>query len=224
MSGIERADTTYAVNYKLNSSSEQGLFTLQKYSQQVLPTNPVTPTAALANYLVTYQASYTGGNYSGAVDNFMNSQGGFVYTGNCKSDFGGVTCPLSTGDNLSNLHITAQSDFVPTPAPTPGPTPVKTNSGMFVAEYGNWVSGTIYQPFWSNDVNAMVYPEVNDNGQTYAACWAIDPTNKSISPSQSYQKDSQGVWRKFDNNQAANVCDVQAAKAQVMSATAVRFW
>ena len=75
------AYTTYAVNYKLSSTSEQGLLTLQKNTQQILQVTPVTPSQAIADYLINYQAQYIRGVYSGAVDNFINQNGGFTYTG-----------------------------------------------------------------------------------------------------------------------------------------------
>lgn len=218
------AYTTYAVNYKLNATSEQGLITLQKNSSQVLQSTPVTSSPALAHYVISYQANYNGGSYVGVLDNFINSQGGYNLSGACSADVGGVTCKLSNSDNLQQLNITAQSDFVPAPAPAPTPTPVKTTSGMYIADYGNWVSGTLYNPFWSNDVSAQVYPEVTDNGQTYVACYGIDASIKDQSPSQVYQKQNWGPWLPFNNGQAQNVCDAQAAKAKSVSRTAVKFW
>ena len=223
-SGCNNLDayTAYAVNYKLNVTSEQGLFTLQKYSYQVLQSTPVTSSSALAHYVISYQANYNGGSYVGVLDNFINSQGGYNLSGACSADNGGVTCKLSTGDNLQQLNITAQSDFVPAPAPTS--TPVKTTSGMYIADYGNWVSGTLYNPFWSNDVNAQVYPEVTDNGQTYVACYGIDASIKDLSPSQVYQKQNWGPWIPFNNGQAQNACDAPAVKSRAMARTAVKFW
>ena len=123
------AYTTYAVNYKLNATSEQGLITLQKNSSQVLQSTPVTSSAALAHYVISYQANYAGGVYLGVLDNFINSQGGYNLSGACSADVGGVTCKLSNSDNLQQLNITAQSDFVPAPAPAPTAPPTNVPTG-----------------------------------------------------------------------------------------------
>lgn len=220
------AYTNYEINYKLNATAEQRLASLKKDSYQVLQATATVPSSALANFKVQYQAYIGSSTYaSGSFDNFLNSQNQVAAAGNCRADGGaGITCPLSGSDNLTKVDIVAVSDFVPAPAPAPTPAPTKTTSGMYVAEYGNWVSGTLYNPFWSNEVNAQVYPEVNDNGQTYVACYGIDDSIKNLSPSQVYQKQNWGPWIPFSNGQAQNVCDASAMKSRAVAGTAMKFW
>ncbi|AUR52533.1 hypothetical protein [Aquella oligotrophica] len=220
------AYTNYEINYKLNATAEQRLASMKKDSYQVLQATASTSSSALANYKVQYTA-YIGStaNYSGSFDNFLNSQNQVVAGGFCRADGGaGITCQLSSYDNLTKVDIVAVSDFKPAPAPAPTPTPVKTTSGMYIADYGNWVSGTLYTTFWSNDVNAQVYPEVTDNGQTYVACYGIDSSIKDQSPSQVYQKQNWGPWIPFNNGQAQNVCDAPALKSRAVAGTAMKFW
>jgi len=220
------AYTNYEINYKLNATAEQRLASMKKDSYQVLQATATTPSSALANYKVLYKAYINSSIYAGgSFYNFLTSSNQVAADGNCQSDGGaGITCKLSDYDNLTKVEIVAVSDYVPAPAPAPTPTPIKTTSGMYIAEYGNWVGGTLYMPFWSNDVNDQVYPEVTDNGQTYVACFGIDASIKDLSPYQVYQKQNWGPWIPFTNGQAQNVCDASAVKSRAMARTAMKLW
>lgn len=211
------AYTVYAVNYKL-STSEQGLFTLQKASYQVLQTTPVSPTPVLANYMINYQATSDVNSYTGSVNNFSGAT-----SGSCFSDTGGVTCRLSDGDNLQQLNITASSNFTPAPTPAPATDPIKTASGIYVSANSEWESGTLYTPTWDNSVNAEVYPEVSYNSQSYIACSTINSSIENLTPAQVFAQQSWGPWLPFNNNQTKNPCTQAIAKAAT-SGTRVKFW
>lgn len=97
------AYTAYQVTYP-GKWADQGLFTLQKYSYQVLQITPVQSNPALTEFLVDYQATGSN-NYAGTIRSFQNSDGSFDYAGNCNPDSGGVTCQLSAGEDLNQLNI-----------------------------------------------------------------------------------------------------------------------
>ncbi len=192
--------TTYQAIYP-GQYAQQGIFTIQKNTNSVLQTTPRTANSAIADFVINVNAN---NGYSGSVDTFLNSSGGIVASGSCRPDSGGVTCTLANGDSLRNLNITLTSDYKPGGDTPVGPTPTKTNSGIYVSGMGNWSASTTYTPAWNNSVNAMVYPEVNYNGQTYVACYGADVGKN---PATVITQQPWGPWFVFSNSQTKNPCN-----------------
>ena len=93
--------TAYALSYK-GQWADQGLGTIQKYTNLVYQITPVNRVSGISNIEANIQAD---GN-SGYVDNVNDSAGNNVYGGLCKQDTGGITCSLSNGDTLKQLNVT----------------------------------------------------------------------------------------------------------------------
>lgn len=86
--------------------SDQGLFTIQKYSDLVLQLTPIAYNQALTGYKIDIQADGT----SGYAYNFLNNSAKPVMGGSCFADMGGVTCKLANGDQLNNLTLTLNEE------------------------------------------------------------------------------------------------------------------
>lgn len=153
--------TAYSANYK-GTYADQGLFTLQKYSSQVLQTTPVIADTARANFIINVNAD----GKTGSVDNFQNSAAQYVSSGICHNDSGGVTCNLASGDTLKSLQITLDERQEPRGGDTPTPQP----SGGYTKDYGKWDQSKAYEPIWSPSTQ---YPEVEYNGKQWVACSAV---------------------------------------------------
>jgi len=84
--------------------ADQGLGTIQKYTDLVYQITPVNRVNGISNIRANVQADGS----DGYVENVNNREGKNVYGGICKQDTGGVTCLLSAGDTLKQLNIMFQ--------------------------------------------------------------------------------------------------------------------
>ena len=159
------AYTAYQASYK-GTNAEQGLFTIQKNSHQVLQTTPVIANNSLANFIIDINAD----GKAGSVDNFQNSAAQFTSSGICHNDSGGVTCDLSTGDNLNTISIKLDEKQVPSGG---GDTPSGEDS--FAHNYGQWKANTEYQVNYNPTTGHQLYAQVQDEGKNYIACWTVTP-------------------------------------------------
>ncbi|WP_119343359.1 hypothetical protein [Facilibium subflavum] len=95
--------TAYALSYK-GKWADQGLGTIQKYTNLVYQITPVNPASGINNINVSIQAD----GQDGYVHN-VNDAGNNVYGGICSQDTGGVTCTLSQGAGLKQLHVVLEN-------------------------------------------------------------------------------------------------------------------
>ena len=189
------AYTTYQATYK-GTNSDQGLFTIQKNTTQVLQTTPVTPNTALANFVINIVAD----GQSGSVDNFQNSAAQFVSSGICKNDSGGVTCNLSSGANLQNLNVTLTENQEP--ASGGG----GTGEDSFAHNFGQWTPNTAYAVNYNPTTGKQLYAQVQDDGQNYIACWSV--TADALEPK--LAAGTNGNWNqpwKLWDTKDTNICN-----------------
>jgi len=187
--------TTYAASYK-GTNADQGLFTIQKNSYQVLQTTPVTPNKALANFVLNINAD----GRSGTVDNFQNSAAQFITSGICGNDSGGVACNLSSGTGLQNLAVTLDEKQEPQSGDTPA------GEDSFAHNFGEWQPNTAYAVNYNPATGGQLYAQVQDGGNNYIACWSV--TADALEPK--LAAGTNGNWNqpwKLWDTKDTNICN-----------------